>query len=71
LSHTTARRALLPPPNAVEPLEPRALLASLSGLVYDDLNLDAERQPAEPALAGQTVELSLAATGRWLRSARP
>lgn len=39
-----------------EPLEPRLLLASISGVVYNDVNADAARNPfIDPGLGGWTV----------------
>ncbi|MGL4551746.1 MAG: S8 family serine peptidase, partial [Gemmataceae bacterium] len=48
----------------LEPLEPRALLATLTGVAFEDLNGDGRRDPADPALAGRVVFLDTDRDGR-------
>ena len=55
----TRRRAVRSPGGFIEPLEARTMLSgAVSGVVYDDLNADGYRQPGDPPLAGQSVELA-------------
>src|SRR5437764_610938 len=43
----------------VEALEPRRLLSSIAGVVFNDLNGDGTRQATEPPLGGMKVFLDL------------